>query len=222
MRLFYVKFSNNEILHTMCAKSTWSHIKLLLSFDDDKIIYYLRIVNVYHLSVRELISKIKSNEYERLDDVAKNKLANQSEVGISDFIKNPILIKNSSCHHLISEKLLKQFILEDIDHFLTELGDGFSYIKNEYKIKIGDYYHYIDLLLFNYIYNCFVVVELKVTELKAEYIGQIKKYMNYIDKNLRNFNQENTIGIIITKKDNQFIMEYCSDERVFRTTYVLN
>lgn len=222
MRLFYVKFSNNEILHTMCAKCTWSHIKILLSFDDDKIIYYLRMVDIYHLSVRELIAKIKSNEYERLDDVTKNKLSNQVEVGIFDFIKNPILIRNSSDYHIISEKLLKQLILEDIDHFLTELGDGFSYIKNEYKIKIGDYYHYIDLLLFNYIYNCFVVVELKVTELKAEYIGQIKKYMNYVDKNIRNFNQEKTIGIIITKKDNQFIMEYCSDERVFRTTYVLN
>ena len=222
MRQFYLLFQSQN-WNTVCAKLTWSHYRELIWFDSiDKINYYIKISIQYNLSVRELITKIKSNEYERLDDVAKNKLANQSEVGISDFIKNPILIRNSSYYHLISEKLLKQLILEDIDHFLTELGDGFSYIKNEYKIKIGDYYHYIDLLLFNYIYNCFVVVELKVTELKAEYIGQIKKYMNYIDKNLRNFHQENTIGIIITKKDNQFIMEYCSDERVFRTTYVLN
>ena len=104
---------------------------------------------------------------------------------------------------------------------MKELGEGFSYIDKEYKIKIGNRYNYIDILLFNYKYNCFVVIELKVTELKAEYIVQIKKYMNYIDKNIRNIDQENTIGIIICKKDNQFVMEYCSDMRIFNTIYNL-
>ena len=65
------------------------------------------------------------------------------------------------------------------------------------------------------------MIELKVTELKAEYIGQIKKYMNYIDKELKTITQDKTIGIIICKKDNKFIMEYCSDERIYRTTYEL-
>jgi len=100
-------------------------------------------------------------------------------------------------------------------------GGGFCYIDSEYKIKVGDRYNYIDLLLFNYIYNCFIVVELKVTELKAEHIGQITKYMNYIDKNVKNINQDKTIGIIICKKDNHFVMEYCSDFRIYRTTYEL-
>ncbi|MBR6690679.1 MAG: DUF1016 family protein [Bacilli bacterium] len=98
--------------------------------------------------------------------------------------------------------------------------------NNEYErlsieIKLGDRYNYIDLLLFNYKYNCFVVIELKVTELKTEHIGQIKKYMNYIDKNVKNIEQENTIGIIICKKDNAFVMEYCSDSRIFNTMYNL-
>ena len=78
----------------------------------------------------------------------------------------------------ISEKLLKQLILEDIDNFLVELGDGFTYMKNEYKIKIGDRYNYIDLLLYNIKFNCYVVIEIKVTELKTEYVEQIQKYMN--------------------------------------------
>ena len=93
--------------------------------------------------------------------------------------------------------------------------------SNEYKIKIGDRYNYIDLLLFNYKYNCFVVVELKITEIKAEHIGQIKKYMNYIDKNIKTINQEKTMGVIIVRKDNQFIMDYCSDDRIFNTIYNL-
>lgn len=66
-----------------------------------------------------------------------------------------------------------------MDTFLEEVGQGFAYIKSEYKIKLGDRYNYIDLLLYNYAYNCFAVIELKVTELKAEHIGQIQKYMNY-------------------------------------------
>ena len=104
--------------------------------------------------------------------------------------------------------------------FLKELGPGFSFIGSEYKIKIGDTYNFIDLLLFNYKYNCFIVVELKVNELKKEHIGQTEIYMNYIDKNLKTINQNKTIGIIICKKDNKLILSYCSDKRVFTTRYI--
>ena len=80
------------------------------------------------------------------------------------------------------------------------MGEGFCFIKDEYKIKLGDRYNYIDLLLFNYEYNCFVVIELKVVELKKEHIGQIQVYMNYIDNNIKKFNQDKTMGIIICKQ----------------------
>ena len=84
-----------------------------------------------------------------------------------------------------------------------------------------DRYNYIDLLLYNINYNCYVVVELKITELKKEYIGQISTYMNYVDKNIKSINQDKTIGIIICKKGNDFVMEYCSDDRIFETNYIL-
>ena len=177
---------------------------------------------MYNLSVRELRYKIKSNDYERLDENTKNKLiAKEEKNEIKDFIKYPIIIKNKYNYTDISEKILKLLILEDMSNFLKELGIGYCYIDNEYKIRIENRYNYIDLLLYNINYNCYVVIELKITELKAEYIGQIKKYMNYIDKNIKSINQDKTIGIIICKKDNQFIMEYCSDERVYKTTYEL-
>ena len=105
-------------------------------------------------------------------------------------------------------------ILEDIPTFLKELGNGFTFIDNEYKIKIGNNYNYIDLLLFNYIYNSFIVIELKIGELKKEHIGQIEVYMNYIDKNVKNSNHDKTIGIILVRKNNKYIMEYCSDPRI--------
>lgn len=96
-------------------------------------------------------------------------------------------------------------------------GSGFYALS--YKIKIGDNYHKIDLLLFNIKYNCYVVVELKVTEFKVEYISQVQKYMNYIDKNLKEINNNNTIGILICKKENKFVIEYCSDDRIIVRKY---
>ena len=175
------------------------------------------------MSYRQLHQKIKNKEYERLDEDTKNKLItnNKCNSEIKDFIKHPILIKNTLNYQEISEKILKQLILEDIPSFMKELGNGFCFIDSEYKIKIGDRYNFIDLLMYNIEYNCYIVIELKVTEIKAEYIGQIRKYMNYIDKKMKTINQDRTICIFICKKDNHFIMEYCSDERVYRTTYEL-
>ena len=209
-----------EKVQTLSAQLTWSHYCLLLSLDlVDKINYYIKIIEEQNLSVRELRDKIKNNEYERLDNSTKEKLKKEEKLQVKDLVKNPIILKTDK--EIIKEKALQQLILEDMENFLVELGNGFSFIKSEYKIKIGNNYNYIDLLLFNYIYNCFIVIELKVTELKKEHIGQIETYMNYIDKNLKTINQDKTIGVIITKKDNKFIMEYCSDKRILNTTYEL-
>ena len=176
MRLFYIRFKDSEILQTVSAKMTWSHYAELLNINNiNEINYYIKICEEQNITVRELRKKIKNNEYERLDDKIKEKLISKEELLPHDFIKNPILIRNSYDYVDISEKILKNLIIEDMDNFLLELGEGFCYIKNEYKIKLGDRYNYIDLLLFNYKYNCFIVIELKVIELKAEYIGQIQK-----------------------------------------------
>lgn len=221
MKLFYLKMSNNEKLHTLCAKLSWSYIRTLINYDENKILYYLELSFKNNLSVRELILKIKSDEYERLDDKTKFKLKNNNELIIGDLVKNPIILNNIYNKEIIKEKALKELILEDIDNFLEQLGNGFSYIKSEYKIKVDNRYNYIDLLLYNRKYRCYVVIELKVTELKKEHIGQIMTYMNYIDKNIKDDYEDKTIGIIITRKDNQYVMEYCSDPRIFNTTYQL-
>jgi predicted nuclease of restriction endonuclease-like (RecB) superfamily len=214
MKLLYEK------LQTVSAKLSWSHYCEILSFEEEaKINYYIKTIEEQNLSIRELRNKIKVKEYERLDENTKTKLISKVENNVQDFIKNPILIKNSYDHIEISEKVLKRLILEDIDNFLTELGNNFCYIKNEYKIKLGDKYNYIDLLLYNIEYNCYVIIELKVTELKKEHIGQIQTYMNYIDKNIKKVDQDSTIGIIICKKENNYIMEYCSDKRILCKEY---
>ena len=86
---------------------------------------------------------------------------------------------------------------------MQELGSGFSFISNEYPIKLGDRYNYIDLLLYNCKYKSSVVIELKTTKLKKEHTGQIQNYMNYIDKNIKEISDSKTVGIIICKKYNR-------------------
>lgn len=203
---------------------TWSHYQELLPLKEiNKINYYINICQEQNLSKRKLREKIKNNEYERLDDKTKLKLINkeQEQEKVEDFIKNPILIKNKYNKEDISERMLQRLILEDMPSFLKELGNGFCFIDNEYPIKIGKRYNYIDLLLYNINFNCYVVCELKTTELKKEHIGQVQTYMNYIDKNVKTLKQSLTIGIIICKKDNKFVMEYVTDENVFDREYQL-
>lgn len=183
--------------------------------------YYIKQCEINNLDVRSLRKKIKNKEYERLDEQTKLKLITEEEPKVKDLIKNPIIINNKNSYETISEKVLQKIILEDISSFLKELGNGFSFIDNEYKIKLGNKYNYIDLLLNNIIYKCYVVVELKITTLKKEHIGQIQVYMNYIDKNIKTINEDKTIGIILVKKDNKYIMEYCSDDRIIAKEYEL-
>ena len=219
MRQFYTMVQKGATLSHQLA---WSHYVELLSLRNlDKINYYIRITEDWNLSVRELRRRIKNNEYERLDEKTKEKLITKEDNKVEDFMKNPILIKNKFNTNNISEKMLQQLILEDIPSFLDELGDGFTFIKNEFKIKIGSRYNYIDLLLYNINFNCYVVVELKVTELKKEHVGQIEIYMNYVDKNIKQIGQNPTLGIIICKKDNVFIMKYVTNENIFEREYQL-
>ena len=217
MKKFYILIQK---VATLSQQLTYGHYVELLPYNDiNKINYYIHIVETHNLSIRELRKRIKSNEYERLPIETRNKIIKKQYNKVTDLIKNPIIINNKYNYEIISEKVLQKLIIEDIPSFLEELGEGFTFIKNEYKIKIGDRYNYIDLLLFNYIYNCFVVIELKVCELKKEHIGQIQTYMAYIDKNLRRIDQYKTIGIIIARRDNKYLIEYCSDKRIISREY---
>ena len=219
MRMFYLLYKKSPTLSDLLS---WSHYKELLSISDiNENNYYINITERYNLSVRQLREKIKNKEYQRLDDNTKIKLINKEEISIGDTIKNPIIIKNNLeiDKENVSEKILQRLILEDIPSFLKELGEGYSFVKNEYKIKINNTYNYIDLLLFNYIYNSFVVVELKVTEVRKEHMGQIQVYMNYIDKHIKNITNNKTIGIIVARRDNHYYIEYSSDKRIYTRDY---
>ncbi len=219
MRQFYLAIEKGAPLAHLL---NWSHyVELLPLKDVNKINYYIKIIINQNLSKRELRERIKNKEYERLDEKTKEKLMSNEEPRVNDLIKNPILIKNSYDYKEISEKILQKLILEDLPNFMKELGEGFSFIDSEYKIKMGDRYNYIDLLLYNVKYKCYVVVELKVTELSYKHTGQIQNYMNYINHNVKNIDDNETVGIIICKKENKYVIEYCSDSRIISRRYEL-
>ena len=221
MRKFYEIFSD-EKLYPLGTKLSWSHYRELLTIKNiDEIIYYIHICEEGNLSRRQLQEKIKNHEYNRLSSETKIKLIESKDLNVNDLIPNPIIIKSDSLKDEISEYALKQVLLNNIDDFLRQLGIGFTYVGNEYKIKVSDRYNYIDLLLYNIKYKCYVVVELKVTELKKEHTGQIMTYMNYIDKNMKTIDENDTVGIIICKQDNKYVIKYCSDDRIIAREYEL-
>ncbi|MBQ6546923.1 MAG: DUF1016 family protein [Bacilli bacterium] len=222
IRQFYILFQNQKWSTLSTISLTWSHYSELLPIKNtNKINYYIDITLKQNLGVRQLRERIKNKEYERLDKRTKKKLMLKEETNVSDFIKNPIILKNSLNYEIVSEKTLQILILEDISSFLKELGEGFCFIDNEYRIKLGNIYNYIDILLYNINFNCYVVIELKITELKKEHIGQIQVYMNYIDKNIKKISQSKTIGIVICKKNNKYVIDYCSDSRILSKEYLL-
>lgn len=219
MRQFYYMIEKGV---SMPHQLSWSHVLRLLPLNNvNEINYYINITIINNYSYRELGNRIKNKEYERLDDETKNKLINNAKREVADFVKNPILIKNSLNIKNISEKILQKLILEDLTSFMKELGDGFCFVDNEYKIKIGNTYNYMDLLFYNIKFKCYVVIELKITKLNYNHTGQIQNYMNYIDKNVKGIDDNKTVGIIICKINNQYVIDYCSDSRIISREYEL-
>ena len=219
MRQFYLTFLDRK-WNPVVSKLSWSQIIILMRIKNpSKMDYYINQCEQLNISKRDLEKLIKNKEYERLSDDAKNKLINNNKIEVSDLIKDPIIIKKNKDYDKISEFVLKEMILDDLSNFLKQLGTGFCYIDNEYKIKLGNTYNYIDILLFNIEFNCYVVVELKVTKLLKEHIGQVEIYMNYVDSNIRKISQNKTIGIIVCRENNQYVIKYSTDSRIHAITY---
>lgn len=147
MKQFYNVFSNEKVA-PLVQQLSWSHCLILLPIKNiNEINYYINQVSKRNLSKRQLEEIVKNNEYERLPVATRNKLIYKDRVEAKDLVPNPILIKNKNNIEIITEKALHHLILEDIESFMKELGNSYSFIGSEYKIKIGDtisiYYYLI-------------------------------------------------------------------------------
>ena len=202
---------------------TWSHYKLLLPLKNlDEIKFYIDLTIRDNLSKRALAERIKSNEYGRLAPETKLKLKEEKEVNQSEMVPSTIVIPSNKLEEKLTEKVLENLIIDNISEVMEQLGEGYCFIKKQYKLNIGNNKNYIDILLFNIKYNNYVVVEIKAREFRKEDIGQIKLYMNYIDKEVKNITQNKTMGIIITKEINEFVIRYIKENNIAISTFDIN
>ncbi len=219
-RQFYLYF---PILATV-SQVSWSIIVELLSIKDtNKRNYYINLCIENNLSVRELRNQIKSGSYERLINKPEHIeiIQQKNNLLIIDNIKNPIILEVCKNEEVKNENNLQMLILSKLKNFFEQLGSGYTLVGSEYKISCNGKNYYIDILLFNYKVNVFVVVELKLRELKVEDKVQIQKYMYLVDNYVKETFHNKTIGIIIAKEQDNFIMNFIREENIIPITYQL-
>ncbi len=225
MRQLFLLFPKASTLWTQLS---WSHYKIILPIKNpNERNYYINQVILNNLSVRELQKEIKSKSFNRLSYADKNNIeviteTNETDLSIMAMIKDPIILKSDKTIDKINEKAIHKYIISLLENKFLELGTGFALIGHEYKIHVDKSTYKIDLLFFNYIINSFVVVEVKTRELKHSDIGQLQFYVNYINKNIKKSNHDKTIGLLIVKKKNTFVIEYTTSDDILIITYALN
>ena len=151
-----------------------------------------------------------------------NNKKEEKEINQSEMVPSTIVIPSDKLKKELTEKVLEELVIKNISVVMKQLGEGYSFIESQYKINVGNKKNYIDLLLFNIKFNNYVVIELKAREFRKEDIGQIKLYMNYIDKEVKNITQNKTMGIIITKSVNKFEAHYVKDNQVTIVEFKIN
>ncbi len=219
-RQFYLAF---PIVDTVCPQLSWSIIRTLLPIvDTNKRNYYINLCIENNLSVRELKREIDNNSYERLEHKPdKIDIVVPTKVpSIANNFKNPILLKLKD-NEIKNESDLEKLIYSQLSYVFLQLGNGFTWVGNQYKISDGNKNYFIDMLLYNYVYNCFVVVEIKCRKLKKEDKGQVEFYMNLVDSFVKDASNSPTIGIIITKNQDKFIANFVRNEKIMPLTYEL-
>ena len=199
---------------------TWTNIRLLLPIKNvNKRNYYINMCIKRNLSKRALEKEIKNNAFERLSLADKENIkliSDKNEVlTIKDTLKDPVLITINEDLDNVSEEKLAKIIRKELEIFLLELGCGYTYAGKE--VRMGE--SYCDLLFFNYEFNCFVVIELKIRKIKKEDIGQLEYYINYVDENMKKESFNPTIGVLVAKEGNYLVMKYCTNKNIYNTTY---
>ena len=223
MRQFYNFVLTFPNFQPVVGNLTWTHILILLPLKNlDEIKFYINLAIRDNLSKRALADRIKLNEYGRLTPETKLKLKEEKEINQSEMVPSTIVIPSDKLKKELTEKVLEELVIKNISVVMKQLGEGYSFIESQYKINVGNKKNYIDLLLFNIKFNNYVVIELKAREFRKEDIGQIKLYMNYIDKEVKNITQNKTMGIIITKEVNEFVIRYIKEDNIAISTFDIN
>ncbi len=223
-RTFYIQFPKWV---TVSPKLSWSQYCDILPIKDEKERnYYINRVILDNLSVRDLRREIKNKSFDRLSYADKENIEIISDMNLSlsieDMIKDPIILKSDIDTNEINEKAIHKYIISLLEDKFLELGTGFALVGHEYKIVINNNTYHIDLLFFNTELNSYIVVEVKTRALKPQDIGQLEFYVGYVENNIKKNYHNKTIGILIVKKKNKYVIEYTTSPDIYVTTYMLN
>ncbi|MFZ2226016.1 MAG: PDDEXK nuclease domain-containing protein [Candidatus Moraniibacteriota bacterium] len=233
IRQFYVAF---PIWHTVSANSkklSWSHYVRLMSIENaDERSFYEIECEKNSWSVRELCRQFDTSLYERLalsrDKKGIRALAEKGQIieKTEDLFKEPYVLEflglDESYHH--SENDLESAIIDKMEHFLLELGKGFAFVSRQKRITSGVKHFYIDLVFYNRLLKCFVLIDLKIGELKHQDLGQMQMYVNYFDRDVKEKEENPTIGIVLCKENDHFVVEYTlpkDNNQIFAKKYQL-
>ncbi len=225
VRKFYICY---PIGQTLSAQLTWSHYLELLKIKEEDIrnFYAQECINS-KWEVRDLRRMIKSHLYERLlVSNEDNKLAVQGNVinTSKDLIKDPYVLEFLNLDKNYKEKDLEKEIINHLKEFLLELGKGFTYVGSEVPIRINKEIYYTDLVFYNRVLRCFIIIELKRGSITHKDVGQINSYINYYDKHMKDEDENNTIGIILSKEKDKTIVEFAlpKNSEIYLSKYLLH
>lgn len=226
-RQFYLKFPEQEILYTLCRELSWSHLRLIMRVEDRKALeYYCNESRAENWTVRQLERNIKSHSYQRLlssnTEPEKTKENNTSKT--LDFIKDPYVLEFLQLpeQHPHKESDLEQAIINELQNFLLEMGKGFSFVARQMRISTETSHFYLDLVFYNYLLKCFVVIDLKTGKLSHQDIGQMDMYVRMFDDLKRGEDDNPTIGIILCESKDETIVKYSvlkENEQLFASKY---
>ena len=212
-------------------KLTWTHYIFLMRIDDEKERRFYEIESEkYNWSVRELKRQYDSALYTRLalsrDKEGVLKLSEQGQIieKPKDIIKDPYILEFLGLPelHQYSETELEAEIISKLEHFLLELGHGFTFVARQERITFDDKHFRIDLVFYNRILKCFVLIDLKIGELKHQDLGQMQMYVNYYDREMRLEDENKTIGIVLCQNKSDLVVEYTlpeNNEQIFASKY---
>jgi predicted nuclease of restriction endonuclease-like (RecB) superfamily len=212
-------------------KLTWTHYVFLMRIDDEKERSFYEIESEkYNWSVRELKRQYDSALYTRLalsrDKKGVLELSEKGQIieKPKDLIKDPYILEFLGLPELnhYSESELEQGIINKLEHFLLELGEGFAFVARQKRITFDDKHFYIDLVFYNRILKSFVLIDLKIGELKHQDLGQMQMYVNYYDREMRLEDENKTIGIVLCQNKSDLVVEYTlpeNNEQIFASKY---
>ncbi len=222
MRKLYVLY---PISSSLRPELTWTHYRTILPIKNrNERNYYINQVILNNLSVRELQREIKNKSFDRLSYKDKNNIeiiTDNDTLTIEDMLKDPIILKSDIETKKLNEAIIHKYVISLLENKFLELGTGFALVGHEYKIIIDNKTYHIDLLFYNYLLNAFVVIEVKTSSLKPQDIGQLEFYVGYVENNIKKNYHQKTIGVLIVKKNNKYIIEYTTNPDIYVTTYLL-